>query len=243
MKSSQIARALYGPSLFEVTIGAWLSVILGAFLGFAFLVLKPAIVVKELPKEEDRVQDAIYFKEGTTDAVRGRQWMKKRQLLLDGTPGEITFSEEELNAWLSSGAPKKEKKPAPRPVTPAKPGSPPPAPETPIPSELLTLDAPNVRIRDSVFQIGFPGSLNLVTFSLPVIVQAQGDFEKMDEVWVFKPTSLYMGSMPLHRIPGLTDLLVKRITTSVLAQEDTASIWKKISQVVVDGRVLRVTLQ
>lgn len=245
MRSSQIDRALYGPSLFEVTLGAVLSVLLGVILATAFMVLKPVLVVKELPKEDDRVQGAVYFVQGSTDASRSRQWIRKRQMLMEGTPGEIAFSEEELNSWLSSGAPKKDKKPAvkaaPKPATPGKPGAAKPA-EPDTPEDLLVLETPNVRIRDSIFQIGVPGSLNLFSFSLPVVLQSQGNFEKVNDVWTFKPNTFYLGSMPLHRIPGFTDQVVKRLMSSSLVPEDTLASWKRVSEVAVDGKVLKITI-
>lgn len=240
MNNSKIERALYGPSLFEVTLGALLSIALGVVLAFVFLVLKPVVVAKELPKEEERVQGQVYFLEGSKDLTRGRQWMRKRQMLMDGTAGEIALSEEELNAWFAAGAPKKpEKKPAPKPPA-GKAGTPPPAEE--IPEELLVLDVPNFRIRDSVFQVGVPGNLNLISFSLPVIIQARGTFEKAADMWVFKPSSLYLGSMPLHRIPGLTDILMKRVVSSGFLPEDALAGWKRVSDVSLDGKQIKLTI-
>lgn len=242
MRSSKIDRALYGPSVFEVTFGAILSALLGAVLAIGFMILKPVEVAKDQPKEEERVQGAVYFLEGNVDPGRSRQWIRKRQMLMEGTPGEIAFSEEELNAWFSSGIPPKAKKPAPRPAAKAA-ASGKAAPAQP-PSEelnLLVLETPNVRIRDSVFQVGVPGSLNLLTFSLPVVLQSQGTFEKVDEMWMFKPSAIHLGSMPLHRIPGFTDQLVKRLMTSSLIPEDALASWKRVEQVVVDGKALKIT--
>lgn len=245
MRSSKIDRALYGPSLFEVTLGAVLSVLLGAALAVVFMILKPVIVVKDPPKEEERVQGATYFVQGSTDASRSRQWIRKRQMLIDGTPGMIAFSEEELNSWLSSGAPKKDKKPtkpAAKPATPPKPGAPKQAPAAEPAEELLVLETPNVRIRDSVFQIGFPGSLNIWTFSLPIVLQSQGGFEKIDDIWMFKPSTFLLGSMPLHRIPGFTDELARRFASGGFIPEDALNSWKRVSNVALEGKALKITI-
>ncbi len=246
MKSSKIDRALYGPSLFEVTLGAILSVAVGIVFAFVFLVLKPVIVVKSPPKENERVQGAVYFVQGDDDVSLGRQWIRKKQSLIDGTPGEVTFNEEELNSWIAAASPEK-KKPEPKPAAPAptKPGAK-PAPAAAAtsanPDELLSLDLPNVRIREGVFQVGVPGSLNFLSLSLPVIVQAQGDFVQSKDVWIFKPTSLHLGSMPLHRIPGLTDMVMKRIMSSGIFSDDAMDVWKKVSHVDVNGRQLHLTV-
>lgn len=251
MNSKAIDRALYGPSIYEVTIGALLSIGLGFVLAMVFLILKPVSVVKEPPKEDERIQGEVYFVEGRIDATRGRQWIRKRQMLTDGTPGEVALSEEELNAWLSAGNPAKpaEKKPAPKPVAPAKApagkaGAPPPPPaQSEVPDELLTIETPNVRIRDSVFQVGVPGSLNLISLSFPVVVQARGTFEKVDDVWVFKPSELYFGSMPLHRIPGTTDLVSKKLMKSGIVPDDVLNAWKRVAHVAIDDKLLKLTVQ
>ncbi len=241
MRSSKIDRALYGPSLFEVTFGAILSALLGAVLAVGFMILKPVEVAKEPPKEEERVQGAVYFLEGNVDPSRSRQWIRKRQMLLEGTAGEIAFSEEELNAWFSAGIPAKAKKPAPRPTpksaTPGKAAAQSPAEE----EDLLVLETPNVRIRDSIFQVGVPGNLNLIVTSFPVVLQSQGIFEKIDDTWMFKPSAIYLGSMPLHRIPGFTDQLVKRLMSSSLIPEDALASWKRVERVAVDGKALKIT--
>lgn len=244
MKNSKIDRALYGPSLFEVTLGALLSVSLGAVVAFVFLVLKPVVVAKEMPHEEERVQGTVYFLEGSKDPTRGRQWLRKRQLLMDGTAGEIALSEEELNAWFAAGSKQPDKKPAPKPVAkpPAgKPGAPAQAPAE-EPEDLLVLDVPNFRIRDGVLQVGIPASLNLLSLSLPVVLQAQGKFEKGDDMWLYKPNVLYLGSMPLHKIPGFSDLLIKRVLRSGALPDDVLAGWKRVSQVAVDGKQLKLTI-
>ena len=246
MKNSKIERALYGPSLFEVTLGALLSVSLGAVLAFVFLVLKPVVVAKELPKEEERVQGTVYYLEGSTDATRGRQWLRKRQLLMDGTAGEIALSEEELNAWFTAGTKQADKKPAPKPAAkppagkPGAPAQPAAAPEEP--QDLLVLEVPNFRIRDSVLQVGIPANLNVLTFTWPVVLQARGTFTKGDDMWLYKPSALYLGSMPLHSIPGLTDLLIKRVLRSGFLPEDAMAGWKRVSNVALDGKQLKLTI-
>lgn len=251
MSRSKIDRALYGPSLFEVTLGAALSIALGAVVAFVFLVLKPVIVVKDTPKEEERVQGAVYFVEGNRDPLRSKQLPKKRQLLNEGTPGEIAFTEEELNAWFSSAMPEKPEKvqkPVPAKPAPAPKGAkaaPAPAPAPDIPEELLTFEALNVRIRDGVFQVGIPTSINLkmLTMAFPVVVQTRGTFEKQADMWMFKPSEMYLGSMPLHRIPGFTDALVKRVMRSSLVPDEAITVWKRVSNVAVDGKQLKLTIE
>jgi len=238
--SRKIDRSLYGPSVFEVTLGAILSVLLGAFVGFLFLVFKPVVIAKELPKEEDRVEATVYYVEGKDETSRDRQWMHKRQMLLDGTPGEMTLSEDEINACLNAGRPKK---PTPKRPPPPKPGEPPAKPPAEeIPDELITHDVANVRIHDGIFQVGMPANLNLITFSVPLILQAQGTFVKKASMWVFSPSSVYLGSMPLNRIPGLTSLLIKRIADSTPVPDQAWAAWKRVDDVSIGGRLMHLTI-
>ncbi len=238
--SRKIDRALYGPSFFEVTLGAILSILLGAALAFLFLVFKPVEVVKELPKEEDRVESTVYYVEGKDDTSRDRQWMHKRQMLLDGTPGAMTLSEDEINASVNAGRPKK---PAPKPLPRAKPGEPAPKPAAePVPDELITHDVPNVRIHEGIFQVGMPANLNLITFSVPLILQAQGSFVKGDTMWEFAPTSVYLGSMPLHRLPGLTHFLINKIVDTTPVPDAAWAAWKRVDNVSLGGRLMHLTI-
>src|SRR5882724_8414285 len=158
MANKQLDRALYGPSLFEVTLGALLSVLLGAVVAVLFLILKPVEVVKVLPKEDERVQGAVYFVEGSKDFGRGKQWMRKRQMMLDGTPGTISLTEDELNSWFSSDSAQKGAKPPaakPAPKPPAKPGQPAaPAAAEEVPADLVTWSELNFRMHDGSLQVG-----------------------------------------------------------------------------------------
>jgi hypothetical protein len=80
MISRKIEKALHGPSLTEVVLGVVLSLILGAALAFAYLVLKPVVIAKEMPKE--RLAGVVYYIEGGRDINRSKQWMRKKQLFL-----------------------------------------------------------------------------------------------------------------------------------------------------------------
>ena len=71
MVSRKIEKALHGPTLAEVLLGVVLSLILGAALAFAYLVLKPVAIAKEMPKE--RIAGMVYYIEGTKDSDRGKQ--------------------------------------------------------------------------------------------------------------------------------------------------------------------------
>jgi hypothetical protein len=243
MKDKKLQRALYGPSLTEVTLGAALSVALGAIVGVAYLVYKPVETVKALPKEADMVPGQIYFVEGSRESGKAKQWRTKRKQLAESVPGEIAFIEDELNAWFSPDAPAA--KPAPKPVA-GKAPEPAAEPETPIPDELITWSHPGFRIADNAVQVSCMATFNplrMLTLDLPVVVQANGGFEKEGEEFVYAPKTLYVGSLPVHRIPGATSYLMKRARESQALPDQGLEAWKKVASVTVDGRVLKIGIQ
>lgn len=240
MKDKQLERALYGPSLFEITLGVVLSVVLGVALGVVFLVFKPVEVVKEkdLPRLEDRIPGLVYYVEGSADRTRGKQWIRKRQALLAGTPGEIVFTEDELNAWSTSGTKQPAaKKPAPK-------GKDATAEKPPVPEELFTPSALNFRIRDGALQVGSPASLNLsmLQLSVPVVFQARGGFAKSGDMFMYAPNEIWVGSLPVHSIPGAREYIMKTLAKTDMLPEDALNAWRRVSAVEVDGKALRVTI-
>ncbi len=239
MKDKKLERALYGPSLFEVTLGAVLSVGLGVVGAVAYLVYKPVETVKALPKEEERVPGQIYFVEGSKETGKAKQWRTKRKQLAESTPGEIALIEDELNAWFAPEAPA-----APKP---AKPGEPPAAaPEAPIPDELVTWTHPSFRIADNAVQVSCSATFNplrMLMLDVPLVVQANGGFEKDGDEFVYAPKTFYVGSLPVHRIPGATSYLINRVRKSQAMPEQGLEAWKRVANVTVDGRVLKIAIQ
>jgi hypothetical protein len=243
MKDKKLERALYGPSLFEVTLGAALSVGLGVVAGVSYLVFKPVETVKVLPKEAERVPGQIYFVEGSKETGKAKQWRTKRKLLADSAPGEIMLIEDELNAWFAPDAPAK---PAPKPATPGKAAEPVAAVDEPIPDELVTWSHPSFRIADSALQVSCSATFNplrMVALDVPLIVQANGGFEKEGDEFVYAPKTFYVGSLPVHRIPGATGYLIKRAKESQAMPEQGIEAWKKVSDVTLDGRVLKLAIR
>jgi len=265
MRNRRLERALYGPTIYEVTLGLLLSITLGAGLAIAFLIFKPAEVVAEMPKEDERKTGQVYYVAGTTEHAKAKQWMRKRQLLVDSTPGEIAFTEDDLNVWFMSstdaGKQATEKankaqaeaaakaaaaKPAPKPT--GKPGAAPaapaiaPVPEEIPPTDLITPSVINFRIRDGVVQVGLPTTISALGYSFPVVAQARGAFEKRGDMFVFVPESIMIGSLPLHRFPQATEYIMERAMASEALPPELMAAWKKIKSVVVDDKAIKVTI-
>jgi len=228
-------RALRGPGLFEITLGVVLSIVLGALLAAVYLVFKPVEAVKELPKEPEL--GTVYFVQGSSDSAKARQWMRKRQMLAEGGKADISFNEDELNAWVASVVPQA---PQPKPKPKSGPGAKGEAEGGGGP--FVAVDRPNFRIRDGVLQLGLPTTINLLGLSLPVIFQARGHFERATEGYAFVADELFVGSLPTHRVPGLRDLIVSRLMAAEDIPDDLRASWKRLSRVAVLGSTLHLSL-
>lgn len=268
MRNRKLDRALYGPTIYEITFGVILSILLGAALAISFLIFKPAVTVKDMPKEDERIRGATYYVTGTADAIRSKQWMRKRQMLVESTPGEISFNEDELNMWFLSStesgqkeldkmakeaaaaevAAAKAKAASKSPSKPAKPAAAPvaaPAEEAPAeapPEELITYKAVNFRIRGGAMQVGVPTTITTLGYQFPVVVQTKGGFEKRDDMYVFVPDELMIGSFPLHRFPHAVEYVVKKAMSSEALPPELLGAWKKVKTVVIDDKTLKLTI-
>jgi hypothetical protein len=232
MVSRKIDKALHGPSLAEVVLGVVLSLVLGAALAFAYLVLKPVAIAKEIPKA--RIAGTVYYVEGTRDSDRGKQWMRKKQLFLEGS--SVVLNEDELNAWISAGT-----KPAPEKGEPAaKPNPSLPAP----PGAMLQMDVPNFRIRNGVLQIGTKGTLNLELFGFKraLVVQASGRFVKRGGEFVFTADEFYVGSFPMHKFLEADNPVLAHIVSNQKIPEEYTVAWKKLADVSIEGNTLKLAM-
>jgi hypothetical protein len=256
MRNKKLERALYGPTLLEISIGLILSVLLGAVLAVFFLILKPVEQVAEMPKVDEIKRGQVYYLPGALDYSKAKQWMGKRQRLAEIVPGEIVFTEDDLNAWSTGGQP-----PAPEPAPAGKPGAggkkpapnaqPAPAPkqdeaqpaQAPASDSIITPSVLNFRVREGNLQVALPTTINLLGYTFPVVAQARGGFQKQGDMYVFVPKEVMIGSLPLHRFPGAIERLVSEVYGSGRLPESFLAPWRRATSVAVDGDVLRITLQ
>ncbi|HTQ31980.1 MAG TPA: hypothetical protein VMI53_12285 [Opitutaceae bacterium] len=216
----KVMRAMYGPSLTEVVLGAILSFAVGVVLAALYLIFKPVEVVKQLPPADKQVEGMVYYVQGTENPAKGQQLLRKQQLFIEGS--SVNFTEDELNTWMAatSGPPKK------------------PAPDA---TASLTTEL-NFRIRNGVLQIGFPCTLNLLGISESVIIQMKGGFRKEGDAFVYEPKELYIGSLPAQRLPVLPGLLMKKIYSAQQLPEELVTAWKKLADVTIEDSTLKLTM-
>ncbi len=228
MANQKIEKALYGPSLTEVALGAVLGLLIGVLAACAYLVFKPVLPVKEMPKELAR--GAVYFITGAESNAKGRSWTAKQKQFVAGT--SVTVVEEELNAWAASAfAP-----PAPKPG--AKPDA-----AGPALNGIFNPGTPNFRISGGKLQISLKCILNWYGVTKEVMVVATGEMEKSGDKYVYSPKTLYLGSCPLHLLPSAVGPLVSTLIDKRKAPDAINSAWAKLSEVTIEGSTLKLTVK
>ena len=246
--NKKIDKALYGPGMIEVALGAVLGLLLGVLVACVFLMFKPVKVVKEPPKEI--VAGTIYYLPGSENNTKSRGWQQKQQSLM--ASGSVDLNEDELNAWAVAMNPKAAAKPAvpAKPATPTKPGAKPapaPAPVAPAtaaaPAKFLTAGTINFRITAGKMQIGAKCTLSLFGVSQEMTVIATGGFRKSGEHFVFDPETVYVGSCPLHKIPGVTGPLLGKLAVLQPVSDEMRAAWDKLTAVSLEGSTLRLAAQ
>lgn len=234
MADKKIEKALYGPSLIEVALGAVLGLGAGVLAACVYLVfLKPVTTVKELPKEP--VRGMVYYIPGSESGSKGRTWTAKQKQFVAGT--NVTLIEEELNAWATSAFAAAKPKPG------AKPG------ETPAPGSGPALDGifnpgnPNFKITDGKLQIGTKCILNWYGLTKEVMLVTTGEIVSSGGKYVYSAETLYLGSCPIHLLPAVAGPLMSTLMDKKKAPDDINSAWAKLTDVTLEGNTLKLTLQ
>jgi hypothetical protein len=217
--NKKVQRALYGPGIVEVLLGAVLSLALGMILAGLYLVFKPVAVVNKLPTADKREEGMVYYVQGAKGSGEGSQLLRKQQLFLEGS--SVVLNEYELNTWMASSNDASKK-----PVDP----------KAPAANQL------NFHISKGVLQIGIPYTVDLLGLNGAVIIQTQGTFVKEGDEFVYEPSTIYIGSLPAHRIPILLTVLKKKMYSAQELPDDLAAAWKKLANVSIEGNLLRLTM-
>jgi hypothetical protein len=206
-------RELYGPSITEVVIGATLSLLIGALLGAAHLVTKPVESVRVLPDEPALNQ--VYYVAGANSG--GGQWLRKKQMLVEGEDADLRLSEGELNKWISSAKAK---------------------PDDVEAGQIFTTRGVNFRIAEDRLQVGIPADFSVAGFSRSVIIQTEGVFEPAGDHFRYQPDRLMIGSLAVHKLPIISSLVYSRLLASQELGDDVITAWNSLSSVSIEGNTL-----
>jgi hypothetical protein len=239
--AGKLEKALYGPSMLEVILGAILGFIAGILVAAIYLVFKPVTVVKEMPKEAAR--GVVYYIAGLEGKARSAAWKDKEKLFQSGKTVQLV--EEELNAWaenvtLPTQAPVAPPKPA-KPATPAaKADKPPAAPTGPEPDGYIIPGKPNFRIVGDKLQMSTKCTLNWYGLMTDVTVQTTGVFRRDGDFLVFSPETVYLGSCPLHFLPVVGGALVSHIEDKEKVSDEFRAAWQKLNDAPIAGTSLKL---
>jgi hypothetical protein len=108
----------------------------------------------------------------------------------------------------------------------------------------LQFGTPNFHIANGVLQIGSECELDLdmIGVKRPLILQASGRFVKNEGKFVFVPEQLFVGSCPIHKLPGVAVFVFDRVFANNKVPEDIAVAWKKLTRVSIEGSSLAMTM-
>ncbi|SDR66847.1 hypothetical protein [Opitutus sp. GAS368] len=241
MADKKLEKALYGPSMTEVALGAVLGLIVGVLAACVYLVFKPVSQVKELPKEVSR--SVVYYIPGNEGGAKSKNWQAKQKQFLSNPTFSLSLVEEELNAWAATLAVPT----APPPPPPAKPGAKPAAAPADAPKPatdgIFNPGRPNFKVVDGKLQIGGKCLLNWYGLTYEITVVTTGTFKKSGDSVVYLPDTVYLGSCPVHLLPAVSGPLMSHLISRVKVPDEIHSAWAKLASITIEGTALKFVAQ
>lgn len=209
----------------QVVLAAVLAALFGAFGGFLFLAASPVQTFTRVANfeefEEERADRAprprdIYYFRGDRDRNPG--WEAKRDEVLRGNPDLVTFTHEELNAWITSRF---------------EPGRASDAGESSR-NVLIIPGLPNVFIQDEeMLHFSIPVELRVFDWETEGTVFGRASFREngTPDLMVRR---LYLSGAPLPGISWLEDRVIGLLTRGLGESEEFAAIreaWNEVETV------------
>jgi len=234
MADAKIEKALYGPSMTEVALGAILGLVAGVLVACVYLVFKPVSQVKEMPPEDKILKSMVYLIPGSESGAKSRGWQAKQKQILSSPTFTLDLVEDELNAWANTlTAPP----PAPKPGAPA--GAPAPAGDG-----IFNPGKPNFKvIAGNKLQISTKCVLNWYGLTKEVTVITTGIFTKVGDAVTFTAETLHLGSCPVHLLPSVGAPLMSHLIARTKVPDEVRAAWAKLDSVTIDGTKLTFVAQ
>ncbi len=238
MADKKLEKALYGPSMTEVALGAVLGLVVGLLAACVYLVFKPVAPVKELPKEP--LRSMVYYIPGNESNAKSKGWQAKQKQFLSGKAFSLSLVEDELNMWGNTIGGPAPAAPAPKG---AKPGAKPaPAADAPKPAVdgIFNPGKPNFRIVDGKLQIGGKCLLNWYGLTYEVTYLTTGTFAKSGDSVSFVADKVYLGSCPVNLLPAAAGPLVTHVISKMKVPDEIRSAWGKLESATIEGGALKL---
>jgi hypothetical protein len=212
-----------GPRPVEIGIAAVLSLILGVVGGALFLAFQAPVEANTPPNEEERRFGAVYYIPGKPGGQQHATWQPKREALLRGRSGTMPIIEEELNQWAAAEW-RQPQAGDDGPVLNVRPGT------------------PRFRISEGVFHVNMPLEWSVFGQSKEFKSQAHGGFARRGGIYVFDHERVYIGSMPVPKIFGLSNNVVRRVVNSFDVPEELREGWAGLENVAIEAETLQLTI-
>lgn len=234
MADKKIEKALYGPSMTEVALGAVLGLLAGVLAAAVYLVFKPVAQVKEMPAADKVQKSMVYYIPGTESNAKSRGWQAKQKQILAGKALSLSLVEDELNAWANTlAAPPPAPKPGAKPEEAAKPAG----------DGIFNPGKPNFRIVGDQLQIGGKCLLNWYGLTYEASYLTTGTFTKSGDTVSYSADKVYLGSCPMHLLPALAGPLVNHLIDRVKVPDEVRAAWAKLDSVTIEGGALKLVAQ
>lgn len=238
----KIEKALYGPSMMEVGLGAVLGLLVGVLAACVYLVFKPVTQVKEMPPADKQLRSMVYYVAGNESNAKSKGWQAKQKQMLNNPTFSLDLVEDEMNAWANTlAAPAAAPAPAPKPG--AKPAAAPAEAPKPAGDGIFNPGRPNFRIVDGKLQVGGKCLLNWYGLTYEVTVKTTGTFSKSGDAVVYSADTVYLGSCPVHLLPALSGPLVSHLIARVKVPEEMRAAWAKVRGATIEGATLKLVAQ
>ncbi len=213
-----------GPRPVEIAIAAVLSLILGVVGAAVFLAFQEPEEVVGTPPEEDRVFGVVYYVPPSMGNQAHATWQVKQTAVQQGRSGTIPLVAEELNQWAARTFPESDEEGGDKPAIHVSPGT------------------PGFRMEEGVFHVSMPLEWSAFGASREFLGQAHGGFAEENGVHVFDYERVYIGSMPVPGILGLSDMVVNRVASAFEVSDELREGWAGLESVTVEEETLQLTI-
>ena len=196
-------------------IAAVLSIVTGLAWAVLVLALKPVVKLAPDVELEAPAPDVVYYREGKRDNLRTRIAADTFNRFLAGN--SVKVDEVDLNALRLTALEST--------------------------GSFYKINAPSFRLRDDQLQIGAGVNLHVYGYPITTHVQTTGTFVRKGEIFAFEPTTMWVGSCPVHRLPLFGAPLMAKIIAAQAWPETIVTAWSKLSDVKVSESSLSLTAQ